>query len=193
MVLKTGIPKEVLLHLFRNPFTVQTITSLTENLKRSRVGVWKTIKNLEKDNYLKLKPLESLRKKVYTIGINWDNPLVEKTLEMYLVGETLNYDEWTKNFKNLGNVLDFLILSKGKESHKIIGVTQKGKFIRIQKPANIEELEGKEVETSSVTNLDFFQGLKNQKEEYAKALGDGIILFGQDSFIRFMKQVHLNK
>jgi biotin operon repressor len=186
MVIKKGTPREVLLHLFRNPSSSHTITTLTEELKRSRVGIWKTVKSLEKENYLVLSPIKLLKKKVYIVSINWDNILVEKTFGMYLIGESLNYEEWTKNFKNLGNVLDFLILCKEDEKDKILGVTQKGKFIRIQKPANLKD-NGKEIITASITNVDFSQGLKNKKEEYIYAVKHGVILFGQENFIQFIK------
>jgi biotin operon repressor len=191
MVIKKGMSREILLHLFKNPSTRHTISSLTEKLERSKVGIWKTVKNLEKEGFVILSPIELLRRKVYTVSLNWDNYLVEKTLGMYLISEALDYEDWTKHFNNLGNVLDFLILCKEDDKDKIIGITQKGKFIRIQKPLNLQDLKGKEIVTSSVTSLDFMHGLKNNREESINAVKDGVVLFGQEKFIQFMKQVHL--
>jgi biotin operon repressor len=190
MVVKSGLSKDVILHLFRNPTSQHTISSLTEELKRSRVGVWKTVKELEKNGFVTLSSIELIRKKVYTVELNWENSVVEKSIEIYLLNEVLNYEDWTKNFNNLGNVLDFLFLCKEEDNIKIVGITQKGKFVRIQKPADLQESNGKEITTLSITNLEFLQGLKNKKNEYMDAVKKGIVLFGQGNFIQFIKKMH---
>jgi hypothetical protein len=190
MLVKKGTSKEIIMHLFRSPDKKHTISSLTEKLKKSRVGIWKTLKSLEKDDYVKLVPMELLNRKVYTVVLNWRNPLVEKSIEMYFLSDVLNYGEWTKNFKNIENVLEFMILCKQDDKDKLIGITQKGKFIRSQTSDELQELNGKEYTISNISVMEFSQGLKNKNEEYSNVIKEGVVLFGHESFISFMKQFH---
>jgi DNA-binding Lrp family transcriptional regulator len=196
MVIKKGISKEIIILLFRNPFTKHTITSLTNKLNRSRVGVWKTVKSLEKDGILKLTPMELLMREVFIVNLNWNNSLVEKAIEIYLEDESNSIKEKSLNTDKLKGVVNFLISHDVEnpetiesETNLISIVPHKKGFIKIRQ--NPEELNSdKKINTMNLTEAEFTQILFNKDVKYINALKKGKILSGNENFIRFIKNLH---
>ena len=46
----------------------------------------------------------------YSISLNWDNPIVEKTLALALTEDALRNQRWMSNFAELENKADFIMI-----------------------------------------------------------------------------------
>ncbi len=83
--METEKPSSKILKILLKEFTIkQTITSLAKEAGMSRVGMWKVIKKLEKDKLIAVSQIGTGKTSTCSIGLNWDNPLVEKTLSLAL-------------------------------------------------------------------------------------------------------------
>ena len=87
-----------------------TITSLSNEINISRVGLWKILKKLKREKIIVLSSVGEGKTNVLNIKLNWENLIIEKKLSLLLTEETLNYQRWMSNFNELKNLTDFLIL-----------------------------------------------------------------------------------
>lgn len=174
-----------------------TATSLSKGLKVSRWGVWKILKKLEKDQLIILESIGTGRTSTRRIKLNWDNILVEKTLALSLTQEALKYKRWRFNFNKLEKKVDFLILfgsilhsPKEAGDIDILVVTEKKNLIHVgDLIIKIQVSQEKDIHPINFTKLEFKKELKRGNKAYMDAIKKGIILFGQESFIKFMKGV----
>ncbi len=79
--------------------TTQVITSLSKSIDLTRVGIWNILKKLEIEHYITLKPIGTGKTSTYIVSLNWDNPLTERILALYLTEEALLQKRWESNFK----------------------------------------------------------------------------------------------
>jgi len=174
-----------------------TITSLSKEIGNTRMGIWKTLKKLQSDKLIILIPAGKGRTSTYLIRLNWENPLVEKTLSMLLTEEALKYPRWLANFSELENRADFIvlygsILHSPKEAGDIdiLGVvSDKKRFSEIHKIIEkIQETQIKKIHSINFTEEELKKELVSQKNPaFIEAIRKGSILFGQEKFIRFVK------
>jgi len=186
--------KYVLLSLFRDLYVIHTITSLAKKLKMSRVGIWKILKKLQSEDYIKLNSVGEGKTNAYIINLNWENIVIEKLLVTYLTEEAVKQIRWRKNFKDLEKEVDFLILygsilySKQAKDIDLIIVCRKNKFIKIQSIVNgIQKIQLKKIHNLNFTEIEFKEELK--KKPFMDAIGKGVVLFGQDKFVKFLEGV----
>ena len=132
--------EDILRILLKDISKKQNITSLSEEIKIKRPGTWKALKKLELKNLINLTPFGKGKTSVYEITLNWENPLVEKTLAAILTEDTLKQEKWRYNFKELEYQVEFLILfgsilhsPKKANDIDILNVLNKGKFEKIDK------------------------------------------------------------
>ena len=183
-------------HLFKDFSATHTVTSITKELNMSRVGVWKILKKLQSDKVITLTPVGLGKTSTYIVKLRWDNLLVEKSLALYLTEEALKQRRWRLNFADLEGIIDFFLLhgsilySKQANDIDIISVAQKRKFIKIQQTIDkVQKTLTKRIHAINFTETEFEQQLK-QNKAFIEAVKKGIILFGQEKFIQFMKKVH---
>lgn len=176
--------------------SIHTATSLSKELKMSRQGTWKILIELEKDEFIILEQIGKGKTSTQRIKLNWDNEIVEKTLALSLTQEALRYKRWRFNFADLKQEVDFLILygsmlhsPKEAKDIDIIGVVSQEK-----KLANlgdiilrIQETQTKKIHSINLTQKEFKQELKRSNKAYLDAVRGGVILFGQENFINFIK------
>ena len=187
--------KTVLLIMFKDFSTTHTITSLAKQLKLSRVGMWKVLKKLEVERYIDLKSVGSGKTSTSLVKINWENPLLEKTISLYLTEEAVKQRRWQVNFAELERTIDFVvlygsILHSQQEANDIdvLTVNKKSNFINIQKIIDkVQKTQTKKIHAISFTETEFKLELKKSNQAFIEALKKGIVLFGQDSFVRFIK------
>lgn len=199
MLITNSTPKRIILILFKNFSKTHTITSLARELKISRVGVWKILKKLQEKKFITLVPIGSGKTNTSVIKLNWENILIEKSLALHLTEEALKQRRWKVNFIELKKVVDFLILhgsilySPQKANDiDIIGVTQKKKFIKIQKIIDkIQKTQIKKIHAINFTKNEFKQELIKPNKAFVDAIKKGVILFGQEKFIKFMKKIYI--
>ncbi len=188
--------KLVLLLLFKDFSTMHTITSLAKKLKLSRVGMWKILKKLETEEYINLKSVGSGKTSTSIVKLNLENPLLEKTISLYLTEESVKQRQWQVNLADLEKTADFVILY-GSILHSpqeandidILTVNKKKNFVNIQKIIDkVQKTQMKKIHAISFTELEFKLELKKPNRAFIEALRKGIVLFGQDNFVKFMKE-----
>jgi hypothetical protein len=174
-----------------------TITSLSKDIGNTRMGIWKTLKKLQSDKLIILTPVGKGKTSTYMIRLNWENRLVEKILVMLLTEEALKYPRWLDNFSELENKADFIILygsilHSPKEASDIdlLGVvSDKKKFSGIHKIIEkIQITQIKKIHSMNFTEEELRKELISQENPaFIDALKKGSILFGQEKFIKFVK------
>ena len=192
-------PGPKILKILLKDFTIiPTITSLSKEAGITRVGIWKLLKRMQSEKLIKLSKIGTGKTSTCTIRLNWTNPLLDRTLALYLAEDALKNQRWASNFAELENKVDFLILygsiiNSPKEANDIdiIGViSNKNKFLEIEETIlNIQKTQIRKIHTISFTPSEFKQELEKPNNAFIDAIKKGIVLFGQEKFIKFIKSV----
>ncbi len=178
--------------------SIHTATSLSKELKISRQGTWEILKELEKDELIILEQIGTGKTSTRRIKLNWDNEVVEKTLALSLTQEASKHQRWKFNFTDLKLKVDFLILygsilHSPKEAHDIdiIGVvSQEKKLAKLNDIIlKVQETQTKKIHSINLTLKEFEQELKRPNKAYVEAIKKGVILFGQENFIKFIQRL----
>ena len=188
--METTKPNTKILKILLKDFTIKpTITFLAKEIGMSRVGTWKILKKLEAEKLIILSPIGAGKTSAYSISLNWENPIVEKTLSVALTEDALKNQRWLSNFAELEDKVDFLlmygsIIHSPKEANDIdiLGVTNKNKFLEIEESI-------KKIHAINFTPAEFKGELENPNKAFIDAIKKGIILFGQEKFIKFIKRI----
>ena len=187
---------EILKILAKESTIKPTITNLARETGLTRVGIWKLLKKLESEKMILLSKVGAGKTNTYTIVLNWDNPLVEKQLAVLFTKDALNYQRWLQSFAELEAKVEFLILYGSilhtpKEANDIdllAVVSKKEKFIQIEETLQkIQKIQMKKIHLISVTPLELSEELKKQNRAYSEAIKKGVILFGQEKFIKYSR------
>ncbi|HLD00129.1 MAG TPA: HTH domain-containing protein [Candidatus Nanoarchaeia archaeon] len=194
MVTQDLTAKRVLLHLLKDFSSTHTITSLAKELGLSRVGIWKVLKKLDENKHILVKTVGAGKTSISIITLNLENPLVEKMLSLYLAEEALKQRRWQVNFAELDRITDFLILygsvlHSPKEANDIdiLGIAQKKNFVKIQGVLDkAQKTQSKKIHSINFTRDEFKSEFKKQNKAFIDAVKKGVILFGQDKFVKFI-------
>ncbi len=197
MLTEDNPAQKIMLILLKDLSSSNTVTSLAKELHITRVGAWKTLKKLEKDELIMLNQIGNGRTSIYTIKLNWNNILIKKTLTLYLAQESLKYKKWQFNFSNLEAQVDFLILYGS-----ILHSPKEAKDIDILNIANdknlneinniiikIQKTQSKKIHSINLTQKEFKEELKKSNKAFIDAIKKGIVLFGQEKFINFIRNL----
>ncbi|HLC78233.1 MAG TPA: hypothetical protein VJH92_03855 [Candidatus Nanoarchaeia archaeon] len=189
---------EILKTLLKDISKKHTVTSISKERGISRVGSWKLLKELEKESLIILTPISSEKTSVQEVSLNWDNPILEKALDILLIEDALKQNKWRYNFKELENQVDFLILfgsilhspKEAKDIDILNLVSNEKSFVKINKIIlNIQITQDKKIHAMNLTEKELKQELKNKNKAYIDALKKGVVLFGQENFIKFIKKL----
>jgi hypothetical protein len=196
MVIKDTLSRRILTHLFRDFLISHTVSSLADELSKNRVGVWRELKKLHSKNFVRLSPIGSGKTNVFVVNLNWKNPLVEKLLGIYLMEEAMKQEKSRLDFRKIENAAGFLIVyENGLKREKTINivnvVSEKNKFIKIKQPSEFQNGQTGKVKAMNFTETQFLDEIKKPNEKILEAIKSGIVLFGQEKFIEFLKEVHL--
>lgn len=183
--------------LLLKDFSAQTVTTLSKNIKISRQGIWKVLKQIEKEELILLEQMGTGKTSLQRIKLNWDNVLLEKLLSLSLTQDALKQKRWRHNFASLENEVDFLILygsilHSPKEANDvdIIGVTSKRNMSKINDLIlKVQETQAKKIHSINFTEKEFKQELKKPNKAFMDAIKKGVILFGQEKFVHFMRKL----
>ena len=183
-----------IMNILLKDFSRHTATSLAKELKMSRWGIWKILKKLEKDNLIIIEPVGSGKTSTSIIKLNWDNILTEKTLALSLTQEALKYKRWLYDFSSLQQETEFLILYGsilyGKEANDIdiIGIAKEKKLGKVNDSVfKIQEIQSKKIHSINLTQKEFEKELKKPNRASLDAVKKGIVLLGQENFIKFVR------
>ncbi len=194
---KMATDKKLMLVLLKDFTKKHTITSLAKEVKLSRVGTWKILKRLEREKYILIESVGSGKTSTSIIKINWDNLLVEKALALYLTEESIKQRRWRVNFAELEKEVDFLILygsivTSPQQANDIdvLGIAKKNKFVKIQKVLDkIQKTESKKIQLIDFTSSEFRKELQDNNKAFIDAIKKGVILFGQENFVEFIRNL----
>lgn len=188
--------QKILITLIKDFSALHTATSLAQQLKMSRWGVWKIIKELEKEEIIIIRPTGKGRTSTQIIHLNWNNRLTERTIALTLVQEASAHKRWSFNFAGIEKEVDFLILygsiihsPKTARDIDILTIAKEKKLSKInQLIFIIQKTQEKKIHVYNLTNQEFAKELQKPNKVFLDAVKNGIILFGQDKFIDFMKR-----
>ena len=187
----------VLVILLKEPFAMHTVTSIAKALNITRQGIWKTLNKLAENKIINLEYVGNAKTSTATMKLNWINPITEKTLSLILTKESLKQQRWRVNLAELGNNASFLILfgsilnnSKEAKDIDILAVVNKKKFKVIEEiTSKVQQTQLKNIHLVDLTEREFSQELKKPNKAYLDAVKKGVILYGQDNFIQFMRDL----
>jgi predicted nucleotidyltransferase len=191
---------EILKILLKEIDKKHTVTSLAKKRGVSRVGSWKLLQELEKEGFIVLTSIGPEKTSVQEASLNWNNPLLEKNLALLLAEEALKQGKWLYNFKELKDNVDFLvlfgsILHSPKEANDIdilSLISNEKNFINIGKIiTNIQITQNKKIHAINLTEKELKQELKEKNKAYIDALKKGVVLFGQEKFIKFIEEISI--
>src|SRR3989344_1221795 len=189
--------KEKILELMlKEPNEIHTATAISNKLNLTRQGTWKILSHLEKEEIIKIIPVSKTKTSTSIIKLNYNNPITEKLLSLILTKESLKYKRWRVNFENLENKAYFTILfgsilTKLKEANDIdlITVSDKKNFKFIEEEIiKVQKTQLKKIHFIDLAKEELREELK-ENIAYIDAIRKGIILYGQDNFIEFIKNL----
>ncbi len=189
-----------ILKILLKDFTIKpTITSLAKKAGMSRVGMWKALKRMQSEELVALSRVGTGKTSTDTAILNWSNPLMEKTLALALSEDALKSRRWASNFMEMEDKVDFLmiygsILNSPREANDIdilSVVSNRKNFIKIEKAvARIQKTQYKKIHALNFTQAEFRQELEKPNEAFMDAIKNGVILFGQEKFVKFVRGVN---
>ena len=194
----TTTSQKILISLIKDSSVVCTVSSLALELKKSRWGIWKIIKKLQKEDLLVAVPIGKGKTSTRTIHLNWNNKLTEKTLILALAQEASVYKRWNFNFAELEAEVDFLLLygsilhsPKTAGDIDILSVTKEKRLSKINKLIlSIQQTQEKKIHAHNFIAKEFSQELQKPNKIFQDALKKGVILFSQEKFVEFMEKLH---
>ncbi len=184
--------------LLRSAAGSLTIAMLAEALGMTHVGMWKALKKLEAANIITLEVIGNKKNSPYTADLNWDNPLVKKTLALALEHEAAAQRRWMINFAALKDKVDFLILygsilvssRKANDIDIVSVVSKKGNVMGIERSImDVQKTQAKQIHNILCTPAGLKEELKKPNIAFINAIKEGVVLFGQDKFVAFMQEV----
>lgn len=198
MEIDNGASEKIIKVLLKELYLNHTVSSLAQELVMSRVGIWKILKRLESNKLIILSSMGNGKTSAYTVKLNWDNILVEKKLAFLLSQDAMLQERWRFNFAQLEKHVSFLllfgsILHSPKEARDIdifVVVNNKKEFKIINEiMLKIQGTQSKKIHFIDLTKSEFEQELNNKNKAYVDALAKGVILYGQENFIRLIKRL----
>ncbi len=190
--------KKVLDVLLKDFAIMHTVTSLSKEVGLTRVGIWKVLRKMQADSLVLISPVGNGKTSTGIVAINWDNPVVEKMLELALAEDVARNRRWVSSFSELDGKVDFLIIygsvlhsPKDANDIDILGVVSKNdNFVEIGKSVvKLQKVQAKKIHSINFTNAELRQELKNKNPAFIDAIRKGVVLFGHEKFIRFVKDM----
>ena len=189
MIILEKSTTEILKILLKEFIKKNTISSFSEDIGIGRSGVWKALKRLESKKLINLEPIGTL---------NWKNPVVEKTLAAILTEDALEQERWRDNLKKLEKhtlftILFGSILHSPKEANDIdlLVIVKTKKDFKVVESILLEaqQTQIKKIHAIDLTKEELKAELKKKNRAYLEALKKGVILFGQENFIKFVGDI----
>ena len=195
--LKAGIMKILL----KDISVKHNITGLAVELGMSRVGIWKILKKLEKENMILLSKVGSGKTSTNLIALNWENSLVEKILALALAEDAQKNQKWLENFRELEGKAEFVLIfgsiinsPKGANDIDIMIIAKKDRLLHIDELIQkIQKTQQKKIHAILITSDEFKTELETSNRAYLDGIKKGIFIFGQENFINLIKANRLNE
>lgn len=197
--MKKGNTENKILVVLLKQFSINwIITSLANELKITRVGVWKILKKLKKENLIILSPIGQGKTNTISIRLNWENIILGKKLALILTEEASEHQRWLNNFEELKRITEFTIIygsilhspKEAKDIDILEVVSNKNNFLEIEKiMQKSQKSQVKKIHSESFTKTEFRDELKKPNKIFIDAVKKGVVLFGQENFIKLLKDM----
>ena len=183
--------------LLKDFSTMHTITSIGKELGMTRSGIWKVLMKLKKEGYIILETTEE--KSLLIPKLNLRNELLEKYLNFALSKEAKEHERWIFNFTEVKKHVSFFILygsvlksyAKAKDLDVIGIIPDRKSFKKLHESLDkIQKSESKRIHTINFTESEFREELLKPNKAFVEAVKKGVVLFGQEEFIKFMRKLH---
>ena len=193
----TPYQMRIALLLLKDFSTMHTITLIGKELGMTRSGIWKVLMKLKKENYIILETTEE--KSLLIPKLNLRNELLEKYLNFALSKEAKEHERWIFNFTEAKEHVSFFILygsvlksyAKAKDLDVIGIIPDRKSFKKLHESLDkIQKSESKRIHTINFTESEFREELLKPNKAFVEAVKKGVVLFGQEEFIKFMKKLH---
>ena len=197
MEITTPYQMRIALLLLKDFSTMHTITSIGKELGMTRSGIWKVLMKLKKENYITLETTEE--KSLLLPKLNLRNELLGKYLDFALSKEAKEHERWVFNFAEVKEHASFFILygsilksyAKAKDIDVIGVIPDKKSFKKLHESLDkIQKRESKRIHSINFTQSEFREELLKPNKAFIDAVSKGVVLFGQEEFIKFMKKLH---
>jgi len=191
------IDDKIMLYLLGHIDELNTNTKIAEAFKITRSGSWKVLKRLEQKRYIKFRELHKGQTSTLLIKPNWNYEALDLVLASYLKEESVIHQRWRKNFEELKDLADFIILygsilhspSKANDIDILI-IADKKEFNHIQEHLDkIQKTQTKKIHSLVFTEKEFKEELKRRTKALNDAVKKGVVLFGQIKFVDFMRNL----
>jgi len=194
--METGKPYAKVLKILLKDIAIKpTITSIAQEMNISRVGLWKVLKAMRSEKLIALSPMGTGKTSAYIVALDQNNPLTEKMLSLALTEEAMKNQRWLSSFSELKDKVGFLIiygsiLHSPKEANDIdiLGVVSDKRYFKAidETIAKIQKSQIKKVHAINFTAAEFRMEIEKPNKTFIDAVKKGIVLFGQENFIKFM-------
>ena len=182
---------KAILKILKNPYETYNSRSLSKIIGISHAGMFKLLKKLEKEGVLISKIIGKAR--IYSI--NFENSLAIKRAEFALMLEAHQKTKWIEEFKALkfetkSTVLFGSITRNEKEAKDIdlLVIADKNKFKGIRQIiSDKNKITIKRIHLILQNEEDFKNDLKNKNKAIIEIIKTGIVLFGQEEFVKILK------
>jgi predicted nucleotidyltransferase/DNA-binding phage protein len=199
METKIKTEDKILSILIKEPLADHSATSIAKVLGITRQGLWKTLNKLFRDKLISLKSIADTKKSAFNIKLNFENSITEKVISLFLTKESLNYERWRFNFSEVKDYSKFIILfgsilHSQKEANDIdllVIADDKRDFHTISKiMLKLQQTQIKKIHFIDLSDGELREELKtNKNKAYLDALKKGIVLFGQDDYVKFIRDL----
>ena len=182
-----------MLKLFKEVNSYYNPSSISKEIDISRIGSYKALKKLEKDNIVKSKRLG----KASFYNLNLEDEYARKNIELLLIDEARKKQRWVDEFREIYNYaeivilfgsiikheqnardIDVLIVMEQKDNKKINELIEEKNKILLKKVHPIKQ-----------TREDLVKNIKNKDKVIISAIKEGIVLHGYDKYTDLMKNV----
>ena len=188
----------IALLLLKDFSTMHTITSIGKELGMTRSGIWKVLKRLEIEKYIIMKSTGKETSLVVP-KLNLKNDLLDKYIGLALGREAMEYERWIFNFKDVKEHVGFFILygsvlksyAKAKDIDVIGIIPDRKSFKKLHESLDkIQKSGSKRIHSINFTQSEFREELLKPNKAFIDAVKEGVVLFGQEKFIKFIKKLH---
>ncbi len=184
--------QEILKILFKDILISYNSRSISKLIGISHPGAFKILKKLEKRDIVKPKTIG----KAVIYSLNFKNPLTFKEIEIALIIESQNHQRWVEEFRQLEGKVKFLVLFgsilKNKKEARDIDLyvmADKKRYKEIRKIIDDKNtVLLKKVHLVYQTPQDFKADLNRRHPVTIEIIKTGIVLFGQDEFIKIVME-----
>jgi DNA-binding Lrp family transcriptional regulator len=193
MVSLTEKEREALLVLFKDFTAYYNANSISKVLGISHVGAQKIFKRLLKDGIIKDQQIgKSIVRK-----LRLEDDYVRKLIAFLLADEANNFKRWKEEFKELFKKDRIVIMFgsavkdyKAARDIDIMIVIDKKDYKEVKKLINDKrEILPKSIHSIELTEDDLINNIKKRQEAVIDIVKNGIVLYGQDTYVGIIKNV----